>query len=82
MGYLDYMINAVSIDRRNERNAKVLDVLESLRDECGSVANAAVQCIKESGRFKAAQEKLESQNNSTPNGVGDNCECSSALTRD
>lgn len=60
------MLNAVTINRTTPRNEEILDVLDFMTDELGSASNAAVQCIRDSQRFKDAQIKFNGSRNPGP----------------
>ncbi len=55
--YSSIMLNIVQI-ARNECNGDVLDVIEHLKGEYGSFANAVVQCVRDSEIYEKARQEL------------------------
>ncbi len=55
------MLSMIQLDREsaNGRYARILDVLDVLKVECGSASNAAAVCIRGSARYKRALKSLD-----------------------
>jgi len=52
---------------RNGVNTEVLQVLTRIgRDECGSALNAALVCIRESPRYRAAVQRMAEDEAAAP----------------
>lgn len=63
-------MKAITIDSKSAggRYADILEILSTMKDECGSAVNAAALCIRESDRFRKAAESVQRDRTSVRRG--------------